>query len=66
MTAVTVPAVPPEPLKTTVFDASVVWKFVPVRTIDAPARAFVGVKLETVVGLTVKLPPVTLPYASLT
>ena len=26
-------------------------------------RAFVGVKLETVVGLTVKLPPVTLPYA---
>ena len=42
MAAVTVPATPPEPLKRTVFDAGVVWKFVPVIVIDAPAPAFVG------------------------
>ena len=59
--AVTVPARPPEPLNTTVFEPGVVWKFVPVIVIAEPVFCFTGVKLVIVGAFTVKVPPVTLP-----
>ena len=61
--AVTVPATPPEPLKRTVFDAGVVWKFVPVMVMLEPRFPVVGVNDEIVGAETVKLEPeVTLPF----
>ena len=61
--AVTVAAVPPEPPNLTVFEAGVVWKFVPVMVMLPPMSPAVGVN-EVIVGAeTVKFEPdVTLPF----